>query len=56
MITLDIEMNDEFLDSFHINRESIYGTVYESDTSDDENLQTVLDRLHAYNDDISAGT
>lgn len=55
-IDVDIEINQDFLNSLNINRESIYGAVYGSDTSDDENLQTVSDRLHGNNDDIGAGT
>lgn len=31
-INLDIEMNQDFLNSLHINRESIYCAVYGSDT------------------------
>ncbi|KAG6443763.1 uncharacterized protein LOC115456138 [Manduca sexta] len=51
IIDLDIEMNREVL-----NRVSIYNAVYGSDTSDDENLQTISDRLHGKNHDNGAGT
>lgn len=56
MIDLDIEKNDEFLSSLHMSRKSIYDAIYGSDSSDDENLQKVADRLHGKYDDNCAGT
>lgn len=56
IIDLDKEKNDEFLSCLHISRKSIYDAVYGSDSSDDENLQKISDRLHGKNEDICAGT
>ncbi|KAL3284257.1 hypothetical protein HHI36_018419 [Cryptolaemus montrouzieri] len=55
VIDLDMEKNEEFLNSLHLRRKSNYDAVYGLDTSDDENLQSVSDRLHGKNDDIGAG-
>ncbi|KAK9875398.1 hypothetical protein WA026_007792 [Henosepilachna vigintioctopunctata] len=38
-----------------MSRKSIYDAVYGSDSSDDENLQKVSDRLHGKSDDNCAG-
>ena len=38
------------------NRESIYQAVYGSSSSDDEDFQTLSDRLHGHENDIHAGT
>lgn len=56
IIDFDIEKNEEFLNSLHMNRKSIYDAVYGSDSSDDENLQKVSDLLHGKHDDICVGT
>ncbi|KAG7303044.1 hypothetical protein JYU34_013062 [Plutella xylostella] len=57
MIDLDKEKEEEeFLNTLQNNRKSIYDAVYGSDSSEDENLQKVSDRLHGMNDDICAGT
>ncbi|KAL4709635.1 hypothetical protein ACJJTC_007366 [Scirpophaga incertulas] len=56
MLDLDIEKNDKFLNYLHMSRKSIYDAVYGSDSSDDENLQKVSDRLHGKSDDNCAGT
>ncbi|KAK9892546.1 hypothetical protein WA026_020529 [Henosepilachna vigintioctopunctata] len=55
MLDLDIEKNDQFLNYLHMSRKSIYDAVYGSDSSDDENLQKVSDRLHGKSDDNCAG-
>lgn len=56
IIDFNIEKNEEFLNSLHMNRKIIYDAVYGSETSDNENLQIISDRLHEKNDDIGART
>ncbi|KAK9885072.1 hypothetical protein WA026_009296 [Henosepilachna vigintioctopunctata] len=55
MLYLDIKKNDKFLNYLHMSRKSIYDAVYGSDSSDDENLQKVSDRLDGKSDDNCAG-
>lgn len=56
IIDLHTGFNRRFLNSLSFNKESIYDVLYDADSSDDENLRTVSDRLHVTIDDIGADT
>lgn len=55
LMDIDMEVSAELL-PLSFNRESIYQAVYGSSSSDDEDLQTLSDRLHGHENDIHVGT